>query len=106
MLFVRLRARLHPEKFAFVDNQLPILAEDNLKAIQWPRRRTFEIHAALVKAAAEAGTFEFFLCGEPARSAAQMRTLGKQRVYPFIFANNPHAVVLFELFTDLAKWIV
>src|SRR4030095_16592802 len=106
MLFIGFRAWLHPENFTFVDYQLAILTAKDLKPIQGSRRRSFEIHTAPVKTAAVARTLKFIFCREPARRAAQVRTLGEQRINPIILANNPNPVVLFVLFADFSEGVV
>ena len=91
---------------ALVDDQLAVVADGELKAVERPRRRSFEVQAGLKKAAAVAGTFEFVLRGEPARRAAQVGALGENRINAGLFADDPDALVLLILFADFADRVV
>src|SRR5581483_1287193 len=106
ILLVGLHARRHFIDLALVHQQLPVLADPDLEAIERPRRRPLEIETALVVAAAVARALEFVFGVKPARRAAKMRAFGKKRVEAFVFAHDPDAVILLEFVADLAGRVV
>src|SRR2546426_6828774 len=89
-----------------VDHELPVLGARDAQPLERPRRRTLEVDARLVEAAAVAGALELVLGREPARRAAEMRALGEQRVDALLRADDPDALVLLVLLADLADHVV
>src|SRR5262245_12157698 len=82
---------------ALVDDELSVLGLRDFHALERPRRRPLEVDAALVEPAAVARTLEFVLGRQPARRAAEVGTLGEDRVDALRLAHDPHALVLLEL---------
>src|ERR1044071_396061 len=70
-LLVGLNARLHLVNNAFVDDQLTVFGDVDFEAVHRSWSRPFEVEAALVIAAAMAGTFELLFGREPARRTAR-----------------------------------
>jgi hypothetical protein len=106
MLLIRFAAGSHLEDFAFIDHQLTIVAESNLKTVQRPRRRAFKIQSGFEKSAAVSRAFEFGFGGEPAWGAAEMSAFGEDRINSGIFPNDPDALILLVFFADFADGIV
>src|SRR5262249_6196904 len=87
---------------ALVDDELAVLGPRDLHALERPRRRPLEVDAALVEAAAVAGTLELVLGHQPARRAAEMGALGEEGVDAFRLAHDPDTLILLELRAHLA----
>src|SRR2546422_4803990 len=106
MLLVGLRAGLHSQDLAFIDHELPVVADRDLQPIERPRRRPFEVEPRLVEAATVAGAFELVLRCEPAWRASEMRALGENRVDPLLRAHDPNPLLLLVFFADLPDGVV
>src|SRR5258708_29304429 len=65
-------------------------------AVHRPWRRTFEVDAFRIVAAAVAWTFEFVLAGFPIRRASQVRADGRDHKDAFRIADHPDAVGVLE----------
>ncbi len=106
MLLVRLWPGFHSQDLAFIHYQLPVVANGELQPIQRPRRRPFEIESRLIEAAAVAWALEFIFRRKPARSASEMRALGKNRVDAFFLAHDPDALLLFVFLAHLSHRVI
>src|SRR3954463_8575410 len=73
-------SQLALEVAALVDQDLAVFGEDDPRALERARRRTFKVAAAKRKAAAVAGALEFVLGGEIVRRAAEMRARNAERI--------------------------
>jgi hypothetical protein len=103
VLLIRFSSRTHFENSSFIDDELAIVTNGDLKTIQRPRRWTFEVQTRLEKPAAMARTFEFVLGRKPARRTAQMGTFGEDGVDTGFLSNNPDALILLELLTNFTE---
>src|SRR5213594_2245699 len=106
MLLVGLRAGLHSQDLAFIDHELPVVADRDLQPIERPRRRPFEVEPRLVEAATVARAFELVLRREPAWRASEVRALGENRVDALFLAHDPDALLLLVLLADLPDGVV
>src|SRR3989442_5545741 len=106
MLLVGLRAGLHSQDLAFIDHELPVVADRDLQPIERPRRRPFEVEPRLVEAATVARAFELVLRREPAWRASEVRALGDNRVDALLRAHDPNPLLLLVFFADLSDRVV
>src|SRR5713101_2256962 len=78
-LRVRPFASFLVELLRFVDDDLSVRGiDEDLGALERTGRRSLEVHAGLVIAAAVARTLELILCRQPVRSASEVRADGDQ----------------------------
>src|SRR5207253_10854196 len=77
-----------------VDDELAVVAERELDAIQLSARRAFEVDAVLRVPRSVAGALELVLGAEPARRAAEVRADAEQRVKRSLGAHDPDALRL------------
>src|SRR5947207_1545132 len=97
MLIVGLAAGLHAENLAFIDHELPVIADVHFETVERARGRTFEVESGFIEATAVARALELVLRREPSRRAAEMRAFGEDRVDALLLAHDPDALVLLEL---------
>src|SRR5438034_4862715 len=73
-----------------IDDDLSVgRIDENLRALERSRRRSFEVHSRFVIPAAVARTFELVLRRQPVRCAAEMRTDCDQRIHDLFVAHEP-----------------
>jgi hypothetical protein len=106
ILFIGLDSGLHPKQMALIDDQLTVLGDFDLKPIERPRCRSFEVQPASIKPASVARTLELVFGRKPPRSTPKMRAFGKDGVNAFLFVHDPDAVLLFVLLADLADGVI
>src|SRR6185295_13553208 len=88
-------AQLPLELLRLVDDELAVVgADEDAGALQRPRRRPFEVDAALVIAAAVARALELVLGLQPGRRAAEVGADGDEGVDPPLVMDDPHAVLV------------
>src|SRR5262245_21177034 len=83
-----------------VDQDLAVVREHDTIALERARRRTLEVDAGDVEAAAVAGALELLLVGQPVRRAAEMGAGGREDVEALLVAHDPHAVLFLEALVD------
>src|SRR5207249_4206753 len=94
-------AALLLELAAAVDDDLAIVADTDLPALQRPGGRALEVDAADVEAGAVTGALELLLALQPVRRAAEVRAGRAQRVDDALVLDDPGVLVL-EALDDLA----
>src|SRR5207245_11530339 len=99
-------AKLVPVAERLVDDELAVVAERDLDALQRPGRRAFEVDALLRVPRAVAGALELVLGAEPARRAAEVRADAEQRVKRTLRAHDPDALRLHPLLGDVAHRVL
>src|SRR5437867_9690435 len=70
-----------------VDEDLAVIAEDDLVPLQRAGRRAFEVDPRWIETAPVAGAFELVLGREPVRSAAEVRARRGEGVDPLLGAD-------------------
>src|SRR5438309_7102006 len=98
-------AELVPVTERLVDDQLSVVAERDLDALERPRRGTFEVDAVLRVARAVARTLELVLRPQPPRRAAEMRADPEQRIDGGAGAHDPDPLALHPLLGDVADGV-
>src|SRR5229473_5102598 len=77
----------------------------HMRAVHWPRRGSFEVHAFAVVAAAVARALELVLAGLPVRRASQMGAAGINHENAIGSTMDPDAVFLLPLGVDAERVI-
>src|SRR5215208_4017768 len=92
---------------ALVDEDLSVFGKQDARALERPRRRTFEVHAGRAKAAAMARALELVFRRQIVRRAAEVRAGDAERIEParvlldvFRRPHQPDAELLFPPFVD------
>ncbi len=88
---------------ALVDDDLAVVIQRNLRALQRPRGRAFKIDTAFVIAAAMAWALEFIFVVKPVRCASQVRADSDQRVEAFFLPDDPNSLRVFVTFRSLRQ---
>src|SRR3954452_20391251 len=95
------------ELYGFIDDDLAIRRVDvDLGPLERTRRRTFEVDAGPVIAAAVARAFELVLRREPVRRASEMRADGDEGVHALFRPDDPDAVLVLPALVDFADRII
>src|SRR5262249_40172069 len=89
-----------------VDEDLPVVAQDDLVPLERPRRGTLEVDPRRVEAAAVTRALELVLGREPVRRAAEVRAGRRKGVEPLVGPHEPGAVRLLPPPVDLADGVV
>src|SRR2546423_6236604 len=106
-LRVRPFASFLMELFRLVDDDLSVgRIDENLRALERARRRSFEVDSRLVIAAAMAGTLELVLRRQPVRRASEVRADRDQRVHDLLSPHDPDSKFVLPALIDLADRVV
>src|SRR3989338_4524151 len=91
-------AALSPEPYPCINDYLSILAQCNLKPLQWPWRRTLDVKLIRCEAAAMTGAFEFSFCCKPVRGTTQMGAFCLDYVQSVNLPYNPYPELFLKSF--------
>src|SRR5919108_2103540 len=99
-------AELVPIAECLVDEELPVVAERDLHALERARSGSFEVDAVLRVPRAVARALELVLRREPARRAPQVRADAEERIDRRAGADDPDALALHPLLRDVADRVL